>query len=202
MESKPGNINSNSDAIKFLYSYGGKIVPRRTDGMLRYTGGHTRVLALPPSTSFSDLVAKLCELCGYSVTVRCSLPNVDLETLITIKSDEDLANIIEEYDRASSSLPHKLKIRAILSPLKKSSPSQSGSPSSVTLSSSGSPYSSVESTPYSAVRRLACRNCSPVPVSYPIGVRSGAVKGCQYMRRFDGSQRFIYRGPYCNSYCH
>jgi hypothetical protein len=39
--------------IKFLFSYGGKIIPRLTDGKLRYSGGHTRVLALPPTISFS-----------------------------------------------------------------------------------------------------------------------------------------------------
>ena len=47
MESNPKNT------IKFLFSYGGKILPRLTDGKLRYTGGHTRVLALPPPISFS-----------------------------------------------------------------------------------------------------------------------------------------------------
>jgi hypothetical protein len=47
MESKPLN------AIKILYSYGGKILPRSTDGELRYVGGHTRVLSVDRSISFS-----------------------------------------------------------------------------------------------------------------------------------------------------
>ncbi|KAK7330539.1 hypothetical protein VNO77_24734 [Canavalia gladiata] len=199
MRSKP--VGTNNNTIKFLYSYGGKIVPRRTDGQLRYTGGHTRVLALHPSTSFSELMGKLSELSGSSsFTLRCPLPNGDLDTLISIKSDEDLANIIEEYDRASSSLPRQLKIKAILTPPKKLSPPPSSS--STTHSSSGSPHSSTESHPYSAAREFVPRNYSPVPVSYPIGFRYGTAKGCSPTRQFDGSPRFLYRGPCCNNYCH
>lgn len=39
--------------IKFLCSYGGKILPRYPDGKLRYVGGHTRVLAVDRSLPFS-----------------------------------------------------------------------------------------------------------------------------------------------------
>lgn len=178
MESYPKNT------IKFLFSYGGKILPRLTDGKLRYTGGHTRVLALPPPISFSELMVKLVELCGSSVTLKCPLPNGDLETLISITSDEDLKNIIEEYDRASSSLIHPLKIRAILSPpksFKKLSPPPSSSSSS-THSLPGSPHASVESPPYVAVNRL------------------NRLKGSCYTRQLDGSPRFLYR--FANNYCH
>ncbi|URD79552.1 PB1 domain containing protein [Musa troglodytarum] len=41
-------------AIKFLCSYGGKILPRYPDGKLRYVGGHTRLVAVDRSISFSD----------------------------------------------------------------------------------------------------------------------------------------------------
>ncbi|KAM4115332.1 hypothetical protein ACJW30_04G141000 [Castanea mollissima] len=114
------NNNKNTETIKFLCSYGGKILPRYTDGALRYAGGLTRVLAL---------MVKLGEFCGSSVNLRCQLPTGDLETLISITSDEDLANVIEEYDRASSSSMNNrpLKIRAVLSPpksLKQISPPQ------------------------------------------------------------------------------
>ncbi|CAI8609863.1 unnamed protein product [Vicia faba] len=187
MESNPKNTT------KFLFSYGGKILPRHTDGKLRYTGGHTRVLALPLPISFSELMVKFVELCGSSVTLKCCLPNGDLETLISITSDEDLKNIIEEYDRVSSSLPHPLKIRAILSPpksLKKVSPPQSSS-SSVTYSPSGSIYGSLES--------LNRPNCSPVSLRFPIGIRNGAVKGGCYTGQLHGSPRFVYW--FSNNYC-
>ncbi|CAK8562974.1 unnamed protein product [Lathyrus sativus] len=192
MESNPKNTT------KVLFSYGGKLLPRCPDGKLRYTGGHTRVLTLSLPISFSELMVKFVELCGSSVTLKCPLPNGDLETLISITSDEDLANIIEEYDRASSSLPHPLKIRAILSPpksLKKVSPPQSSS-SSATYSPSGSLYASAESPPYAAVNRL---NCSPVSLGFPIGVRNGVVKGGCYTGQLHGSPRFLYR--FGNNYC-
>ncbi|XP_048444454.1 uncharacterized protein LOC125479311 [Pyrus x bretschneideri] len=83
------------------------------DGKLRYLGGETRVLAVPRSISFSELSSKLTELCGPSVTavsLRCQLPIEDLDALVSTKSDEDLVNLIEEYDRAASSA--NMKIRA------------------------------------------------------------------------------------------
>ncbi|KFK34129.1 hypothetical protein AALP_AA5G105000 [Arabis alpina] len=106
---------------KFLCSYGGKILPRSIDGNLRYVGGFTRVLSVDRSISFAELMVKLEEFCGYSVELKCQLPNGDLETLISVKSDEDLTNIVEEYDRL-----HGGKIRAILSLPKHMSPRSSG----------------------------------------------------------------------------
>ncbi|GMN46005.1 hypothetical protein TIFTF001_015189 [Ficus carica] len=102
-----------SEALKFLCSYNGKILPRRSDGVVRYVGGLNRVLSIDRSISFAELMVKIGEFCGSSATLKCQLPNGDLETLISITSDEDLANLIEEYDRASSS-----KIRAVLFPRK------------------------------------------------------------------------------------
>ncbi|XP_019457239.1 PREDICTED: uncharacterized protein LOC109357681 [Lupinus angustifolius] len=193
MEHKP-----TPTTVKFLYSYGGKILPRATDGVLRYSGGHTRVLTVDPSMSFSELMVKLNELCGSSsITLKCPLPNGNLETLISITSDEDLANIIEEYDRVSLLLSHPLKIRAILSPLKKLSSSPSSS-SYATHSSSGSPHSSAESPPYAAGRQFF----SPeLPQAlYPVGGGYGSVKDSWYPRQF-GSPRILYRGPHSYNYC-
>ncbi|CAL9068652.1 unnamed protein product [Musa banksii] len=102
-------------AIKFLCSYGGKILPRYPDGKLRYVGGHTRLLAVDRSISFSELQVKLRELCGWgAVSLRCQLPTEDLDALISVTSDEDLANLVEEYDIASRDRPSPLKIRAFL----------------------------------------------------------------------------------------
>lgn len=38
--------------VKFLCSYGGRILPRHTDGALRYVGGHNRVLSVDRSLHF------------------------------------------------------------------------------------------------------------------------------------------------------
>ncbi|KAK1577236.1 hypothetical protein Q3G72_020041 [Acer saccharum] len=126
--------------IKFLCSYGGKILPRHPDGKLRYHGGETRVLAVDRSISFSELLSKLGELCGKQVSLRCKLPTEDLDALVSITSDEDLANLIEEYDRVASP-PSSLKIRAFLS-LPKSKPSSKKPPLSPPSSSSSSLSSS------------------------------------------------------------
>ncbi|PIA26377.1 hypothetical protein AQUCO_09400022v1 [Aquilegia coerulea] len=131
-------LNSNGGGVvKFLCSYGGKILPRKTDGKLRYVGGETRVISVDRSITFTELLMKLGELCGSSVSLRCQFPMEDLDALVSITCDEDLANLIEEYDRANQeSKQHSLKIRAFLSPpksIKKISP-----PSSITSSPTSS----------------------------------------------------------------
>ena len=45
------NNNKNTETVKFLCSYGGKILPSYTDGTLRYADGLTRVLAVDRSIS-------------------------------------------------------------------------------------------------------------------------------------------------------
>ncbi|RRT50705.1 hypothetical protein B296_00051561, partial [Ensete ventricosum] len=107
-----------TEPVKLLCSYGGKILPRRLDGRLRYVGGHTRILAVRRSISFSGIFdsasvycgiqigrsteVKLRELCGWgAVSLRCQLPTEDMDALVSVTSDEDLANLVEEYDLAS-----------------------------------------------------------------------------------------------------
>ncbi|XP_077227925.1 RAF-like serine/threonine-protein kinase PRAF isoform X2 [Tasmannia lanceolata] len=107
-----------NNIVKFLYSYGGKILPRYPDGKLRYVGGETRVLAVDRSVPFSELLLKLGKLCGTVVSLRCQLPTEDLDALVSVTSDEDLGNLIEEYDRASRERGDPLKIRAFLFPPK------------------------------------------------------------------------------------
>lgn len=40
-------------SVKFVCSYGGRILPRYPDGKLRYVGGDTRVLSVDRSVPFS-----------------------------------------------------------------------------------------------------------------------------------------------------
>lgn len=49
------NSMNGTQVIKFLYSYGGRILPRRSDGKLRYIGGFTRVLSVEKSISFAGV---------------------------------------------------------------------------------------------------------------------------------------------------
>ncbi|KAH9624319.1 hypothetical protein KSS87_005233 [Heliosperma pusillum] len=137
--SPPKPLFSSASAIKFLCSYGGRILPRPSDGHLRYVGGLTRVVSVPRSVSFSELAEKLQELCGYTVTLRCQLPTEDLDVLVTIKSDEDLENIIEEYKKSVSISGKETKIRAILTQPKSKQMTSSSTPASPVSSSSSSP---------------------------------------------------------------
>jgi hypothetical protein len=157
-----------STTVKFICSYQGKILPRSTDGKLRYNDGITRILTVDRSVSYAELMVKLGEFCGYSVTLRCELPNGDLETLISIKSDEDLANLIEEFDKIS---PNS-KIRAILSPphsLKQITP-----PSSMN-SSSNSSFSPTKRQFFAQYNSPKAYSLSPSPPVTPqaFAVRRG-----------------------------
>ncbi|PWA96560.1 hypothetical protein CTI12_AA038910 [Artemisia annua] len=115
--SKP--LTTKTTTIKFLCSYGGKILPRYPDCKLRYYGGETRVIAIDRSISFSELLVKLGELCGMQVVLRCQLPTEDLDALVSITCDEDLVNLIEEYGGTPST---STKIRAFLTLSRKTSP--------------------------------------------------------------------------------
>ncbi|CAN6970445.1 unnamed protein product [Brassica rapa subsp. trilocularis] len=158
------NEKKSGSSLKFLCSYGGKILPRSTDGKLRYVGGHTRVLSVDPSISFEGSfqitsISKLFEFCGYSVDLRCQLPNGDLETLISVKSDEELANIVELHNRVSGA-----KIKAVLTP-PRSHKSPSSSSSGGGDRSPNSPFSVTPSPPNSPAlaygRCLQSRYCLP-----------------------------------------
>lgn len=48
--------------IKLLCSHGGKILPRPADGLLRYIGGETRVIAVSRDITFSGTYISTCML--------------------------------------------------------------------------------------------------------------------------------------------
>ena len=103
--------------VRFMCSYGGKIVPRPIDNQLRYVGGDNRVVSVDRSLPFHELQRKLREMCGWeAVCLRCQLPTEDLDALVSVNGDDDLANLLEEYDAASRDRLQPLKIRAFLFP--------------------------------------------------------------------------------------
>ncbi|XP_027100456.1 uncharacterized protein LOC113751143 [Coffea eugenioides] len=168
-------LKSSPTTIKFLCSYGGKILPRYPDGKLRYHGGETRVLAVERSISFSELVMKLGEMCGASVSLRCQLPTEDMDALVSITSDEDLANLIEEYDlaavSASPTTNNALKIRAFLStPYKPTTKKSSPSHSIASFSTSSNEATSPVYSPAPAA--------SPSLISFRRPIKSAATDRC------------------------
>ncbi|KAK7362967.1 hypothetical protein VNO77_05092 [Canavalia gladiata] len=104
--------------VRFMCSFGGKILPRPHDNQLRYVGGDTRIVAVHRSISFAALILKLSKLSGMSnITAKYQLPNEDLDALISVTTDEDVENMMDEYDRvALNQNPRSARLRLFLFP--------------------------------------------------------------------------------------
>ncbi|CAN6972071.1 hypothetical protein IGI04_035077 [Brassica rapa subsp. trilocularis] len=102
-----------SSKLRLMCSYNGHILPRPHDKSLCYMGGDTRIIALERTSSLSSLITRLSNtlLNGRSFTLKYQLPSEDLDSLISVTTDEDLDNMIEEYDRTiSSAKPSRLRL--------------------------------------------------------------------------------------------
>jgi hypothetical protein len=97
--------------IKALCSFGGRILPRPSDGKLRYVGGETRIISIRKNITWEELTKKMSAICNQPHTIKYQLPGEDLNALISVCSDEDLYHMIEEYqelERIQGS--HRLRI--------------------------------------------------------------------------------------------
>ncbi|XP_024981777.1 uncharacterized protein LOC112518351 isoform X3 [Cynara cardunculus var. scolymus] len=94
--------DSQRGKIKFLCSSGGKILHRPSDGKLRYVGGETRIFSIQKNMLFDELVKRTSEFCNQPHTIKYQLPGEDLDALISVSSNEDLQNMIEEYNGLGS----------------------------------------------------------------------------------------------------
>lgn len=59
---------SPKNKVKFLCSYGGKVLPRSSDGVLKYVGGETRVICVPRDVTFSGNIHIL--FLSFSIKLR------------------------------------------------------------------------------------------------------------------------------------
>ncbi|XP_022775935.1 protein eyes shut [Durio zibethinus] len=108
--------------LRLMCSYGGTIVPRPHDKALCYIGGDTRMVVVDRHTSLGSLHQRLSNslLHGRPFTLKYQLPSEDLDSLISVTTDEDLENMIDEYDRTCSQTTSSSKssrIRLFLFPL-------------------------------------------------------------------------------------
>ncbi|XAR56078.1 Non-specific serine/threonine protein kinase [Bertholletia excelsa] len=87
---------NSSTKVKFLCSFGGKILPRPSDGKLRYVGGETRIIRLSKDISWQELMQKISIIYNQVHTIKYQLPGEDLDALVSVSSDEDLQNMMEE----------------------------------------------------------------------------------------------------------
>ncbi|XP_023762817.2 uncharacterized protein LOC111911259 [Lactuca sativa] len=102
--------------LRLMCSSGGHIVPRPHDKTLCYVGGETRMVVVDRHTTLLDLTNRLSKtllrssssstptpMASTSFTLKYQLPSEDLDSLISVTTDEDLENMIEEYERLNSS---------------------------------------------------------------------------------------------------
>ncbi|XP_073143791.1 uncharacterized protein [Henckelia pumila] len=90
--------------LRLMCSYGGHIIPRPHDKTLCYIGGDTRIIVIDRQTSLADLHHRLSKtlLHNQEFSLKYQLPNEDLDSLISVTTDEDLENMVEEYDRLNN----------------------------------------------------------------------------------------------------
>ncbi|KAJ0537776.1 putative PB1 domain-containing protein [Helianthus annuus] len=117
MESSPRFRSTDSDTpsppppttkLRLMCSTGGHILPRPHDKSLCYIGGDTRIVSVDRHTTLQDLTHRLNKtlfksLPTSSFTLKYQLPSEDLDALISVTTDEDLENMIDEYERLNSS---------------------------------------------------------------------------------------------------
>ncbi|XP_038876950.1 serine/threonine-protein kinase STE20 isoform X2 [Benincasa hispida] len=91
-----GASDSSSRKVKFLCSFGGKVMPRPSDGKLRYVGGETRIIRITKDISWPNLLQKTSTIYDQVHTIKYQLPGEDLDALVSVACDEDLQNMMEE----------------------------------------------------------------------------------------------------------
>ncbi|KAL3813277.1 hypothetical protein ACJIZ3_014545 [Penstemon smallii] len=108
-----------SSKLRLMCSYGGHIIPRPHDKSLFYAGGETRIVALDRRTTASSLSSFTAHLSrtlfhNRAFHLKYQLPNEDLDSLISVVTDDDLFNMLEEHDRITA----PVRIRLFLFPVK------------------------------------------------------------------------------------
>ncbi|KAL8218634.1 hypothetical protein R6Q57_022007 [Mikania cordata] len=119
--------HNDSTKLRLMCSNGGRIIPRSHDKSLCYVGGETRMVVVDRHTTLLDLTHHLSKTIfpssstdASSFTLKYQLPSEDLDSLISVTTDEDLENMIDEYNSSS-------RIRLFIFPTNPGSVSSIGS---------------------------------------------------------------------------
>ncbi|XP_039055514.1 uncharacterized protein LOC120198225 isoform X2 [Hibiscus syriacus] len=91
-----GTSDDTSAKMKILCSFGGKILPRPSDRKLRYVGGETRIIRIRKDISWQELKQKILAIYDQTEVIKYQLPGEDFDALVSVSSDEDLQNMMEE----------------------------------------------------------------------------------------------------------
>ncbi|CAI0394018.1 unnamed protein product [Linum tenue] len=94
--------NDETQRVKFLCSFLGSIMPRPQDGKLRYVGGETRIVSLPREIGYEELMSKMRELYEGAALLKYQQPDEDLDALVSVVNDDDVTNMMEEYEKLGS----------------------------------------------------------------------------------------------------
>ncbi|EYU23643.1 hypothetical protein MIMGU_mgv1a023353mg [Erythranthe guttata] len=84
-----GDTSASVWKIKFLCSFGGKILPR----------GHTRIISVRRDIPFVEFLHKMADTLGQSVVIKYQLPDEDLDALVSVSCPDDLENMMDEYEK-------------------------------------------------------------------------------------------------------
>ncbi|XP_076917396.1 uncharacterized protein LOC143577449 [Bidens hawaiensis] len=116
---------TNSPAkLRLMCSHGGHIVPRPHDKCLCYVGGDTRIVVVDRHVTLVELTNRLVKTLSNSpasnininYNLKYQLPSEDLDSLISVTTDEDLENMIDEYDRLNNLTSSTGRLRLFLFP--------------------------------------------------------------------------------------
>ncbi|KAK9076824.1 hypothetical protein SSX86_005158 [Deinandra increscens subsp. villosa] len=88
--------------LKFLVSFNGSILPRPQDGKLRYVGGETRIVSVTRDIGFEQLMEKMTKLFDGATVLKYQQPDEDLDALVSVVNDDDVTNMMEEYEKLGS----------------------------------------------------------------------------------------------------
>ncbi|XP_074381370.1 protein PAL OF QUIRKY isoform X2 [Apium graveolens] len=106
--------------LRLMVSYGGQIIPRADKKSLFYSSGETRIVAVDRRTNLAAFMAHLSRTVfnNRPFVLKYQIPSEDIDSLISVTSDEDLINMFEEHERAVSSASGPARIRLFLFPTK------------------------------------------------------------------------------------
>lgn len=89
-------LKSTPTRVKSLCSYGGKFMPRPSDGKLRYVGGDTRIIQLSKDMPWKELMKRAKRMYNQTQIIKYQLPGEEIDALVSVFCDEDLQHMIDE----------------------------------------------------------------------------------------------------------
>ncbi|XP_074579918.1 RAF-like serine/threonine-protein kinase 24 [Curcuma longa] len=90
-------LKSTPTRVKSLCSYGGKFLPRPSDGKLRYVGGDTHIIQLSKDMPWKELMERTKRMYNQTQIIKYQLPGEEIDALVSVFCDEDLQHMIDEF---------------------------------------------------------------------------------------------------------